>query len=154
MKTQKAENLFNSSDNEFSKLATKKWYIIGSETKGEYLNHDPIKFLTKSIESSLCDYSDAYILVTGNIVVTRTVVAAGDNPIQRNQPLAVTTQVAFKNYTSFKECKTEINGTFVYYADFINITIPMYHLVEYSDEYSDTSEISWGLWSLWSLGSF
>ena len=44
MKTQKAENLFNSSDNEFSKLATKKWYIIGSETKGEYLNHDPIKF--------------------------------------------------------------------------------------------------------------
>ena len=154
MKTQKAENLFNSSDNEFSKLATKKWYIIGSETKGEYLNHDPIKFLTKSIETSLCDYSDAYILVTGNIVVTRTIVAAGDNPIQRNQPLAVTTQVAFKNYASIKECKTEINGTFVDYADFINITISMYNLIEYSDEYSDTSESSWGVWSLWSLWSF
>ena len=55
--------------NEYSKFATKKWYIIDSETKGSYLHHDPIKFLTKSIESSLCDYSDAYILVTGNIAV-------------------------------------------------------------------------------------
>ena len=47
-------------------------------------NNDPIRFLTKSIESSLSDYSDAYILVTGNIAVTKTVAAAGDDPIQRN----------------------------------------------------------------------
>ena len=50
-------------------------------------NNDPIRFLIKSIESSLSDYSDAYILVTGNIAVTKTVAAAGDNPIERNQPL-------------------------------------------------------------------
>ena len=142
METQKIVNLLNGSDNDNSRVATKKWYIIDNES------------LTTSIESSLCDYSDAYILVTGNIVVTRTIVAAGDNPIQRNQPLAVTTQVAFKNYASIKECKTEINGTFVDYADFINITISMYNLIEYSDEYSDTSESSWGVWSLWSLWSF
>ena len=42
------------------------------------------KLLTKSIESSLSDYSDAYILVTGNIAVTKTVAAAGDDPVQRN----------------------------------------------------------------------
>ena len=48
-----------------------KWYIIDSETKGGYSHHDPIKFLTKSIKSSLCDYSDGYILVTGNIAVKR-----------------------------------------------------------------------------------
>ena len=154
METQKIINLLNGSDNENSKFATKKWYIIDSESKGNYSTDEEIKFLTRSIESSLCDYSDAYILVTGNIVVTRTIVAAGDNPIQRNQPLAVTTQVAFKNYASIKECKTEINGTFVDYADFINITISMYNLIEYSDEYSDTSESSWGVWSLWSLWSF
>ena len=47
-------------------------------------NNDPIRFLTKSIESSLSDYSDAYILVTGNIAVTKTVAAAGDDPVQRN----------------------------------------------------------------------
>ena len=47
-----------------------------SESKNGYSHEDPIKFLTKSIESSLCDYSEARILVTGNITVTRTI--AGD----------------------------------------------------------------------------
>ena len=55
METQKIVNLLNGSDNDHSKFATK---------------NDEIKFLTRSIESSLCDYSDAYILVTGNITVT------------------------------------------------------------------------------------
>ena len=50
-------------------------YIIDNESKGNYSHHNPIKFLTKSIESILCDYSDAYILVTGNIAVTRTIAA-------------------------------------------------------------------------------
>ena len=53
-------------------------------TVNRYLHNDPIRFLTKSIESSLSDYSDAFILVTGNIAVTKTVAAAGDDPIQRN----------------------------------------------------------------------
>ena len=44
-----------------------------------------IKFLTRSIESCLCDYSDAYILVTGNITVTKAIAAAGNNPVQRKQ---------------------------------------------------------------------
>ena len=70
METQKIINLLNASDNENSKFATKKWYIIDNESKGNYSHHNPIKFLTKSIESSLCDYSDAHILVTGNITAT------------------------------------------------------------------------------------
>ena len=65
METQKIVNLLNGSDNENSKFATKKWYIIDNESKGNYSHHNPIKFLTSSLESSLCDYSDAYILVTG-----------------------------------------------------------------------------------------
>ena len=65
------ETQLNNSDNENSKFATKKWYIIDNESKGNYSHHDPIKFLTKSIESSLCDYSDAYILVTGDIVLKK-----------------------------------------------------------------------------------
>ena len=71
------------------------------------------------------------------ITVTRTIAAAGDNPIQRNQPLAAATQ-AFKNCATFKYCRTEINDTFVDYADFINITMPMYYLIVYSDNYSNT----------------
>ena len=97
METQKIINLLNGSDNENSKFATKKWYIIDNESKGNYSHHNPIKFLTKSIESSLCDYSDAYILVTGNITVT------GGN---------ANTKVAFKNCAPFTEFKTEINETF------------------------------------------
>ena len=45
------------------------WYVIDSESKGVYSHENPIKFLTSSLESSLCDYSDTYVLVTGNISV-------------------------------------------------------------------------------------
>ena len=64
---QKLANSLNGFKNEFSKSATRKWYIIDSESKGNYSYENPIKSLTDSLESSLCDYSDAYILVTGKI---------------------------------------------------------------------------------------
>ena len=70
METQKIVNLLNGSDNDNSKFATKKWYIIDSGSKGNYSHERSIKFLTSSLESSLCDYSDAYILVSGNITAT------------------------------------------------------------------------------------
>ena len=127
METQKILNLLNDSGNTNSKLPTKKWCVIDSESKGNYSKDDPIKCLTKSIESSLCDYSDAYILVTGNITAT---------------PNAAT-QVVFKNCAPFEKCSTEIDGTLVDEANFINITMPMYNLIEYSDNYSDTSGSLW-----------
>ena len=94
-------------------------YIIDSESNGNYSQNDEIKFLTRSIESILCDYSDAYILVTGNITAT---------------PNNESTQAVFKNCAPFEKCRTEIN---------INITMPMYNLIEYSDNYSDTSGSLW-----------
>ena len=109
------------------KNCNKKWYIVESESKGAYSKGNPIK----SIESSLCDYSDAYVLVTANIAVTRTILIA-------------VAQVAFKNCVPFKDCKTEINDTFLDYADFINIEMPMYNLIDYSDNYSDSSRSLWG----------
>ena len=127
----------------FRKLATKKWYVIDSETKCNYSHGDPITFLTKSIESNLCDYSDPYLLVTGKIAVTRTIAAAGAQP-QRKQVLTEAIQVAFKNCAPLKDCRTEISDTFVDYADFINIAMHMYNLIEYSDNYSDTSGSLWG----------
>ena len=69
METEKIVNLLNSSENEYSKFTTKKWYVIDSESKGNCSHENPIKFLTSSLESSTCDYSDSYILVTGNINV-------------------------------------------------------------------------------------
>ena len=78
------------------------------------------------MESTLCDYSDAYILVTGNII-------SGVND----------TKAAFKNCAPFRNCRTEINETFVGEAEHINIAMPMYNLIEYSDNYSDTSGSLW-----------
>ena len=75
---------------------------------------------------------------------TEGIAAACVNSIQRNQPLAAATLVAFTNSAPFKDCRTEISDTFVDYADFINITMPMYNLIEYSDNYSDTSGRLWG----------
>ena len=63
-----------------------KLHVIISESKGNYSHNDPIKFLTKSIESNLCDYSDAYILVTGNITAARTIaVPAGSSAATQPQ---------------------------------------------------------------------
>ena len=94
METQKIVNLLNGSDNENSKFATKKWYVIDSESKGNYSHENPIKFLISSLESSLFDYSDAYVLVKGNITVV-----GGD----------ANTKVAFKNCAPFRKSITEIN---------------------------------------------
>ena len=46
MKTQKIINLLNSSENEYLKLATRKWYVIDSETTGGHSHHKPINFIT------------------------------------------------------------------------------------------------------------
>ena len=123
MKTQKIINLWKDSSNEDSKFATKKWYVIASQTtKGKYKQGDTIKFGTETVKSSLCDYSDAFILVTGNITVN----AAND------------IDVALKRSAPFSACKTVINDVFVDEANHIYIAMPMYNLIEYSDNYSDT----------------
>ena len=128
METQKIINLLNDSSNEESKFATKKWYVIDSQTtKGKYKQVDTIKFETETIKSSLYDYSDAFILVTGNITV------AANND----------TDVAFKNCAPFSTCTTKINDVFVDEANHIYIAMPMYNLIEYSDNYSDTSGSLW-----------
>ena len=81
-------------------------------------------FLTRSIEASFCDYSDAYILIRGNINITN-----GDN----------NTKVAFKNCSPFEKCRTEVNEIFTDKPEHVNFTMPMYNLIEYSDNYSDIS---------------
>ena len=120
--------MLNDSSNEESKFATKKWYVIDSQTtKGKYKQDDVIKFETETIKSSLCDCSDAFILVTGNITV------AADN----------NTDVAFKNYAPFSTCITKIDNDFLDKANHIYIAMPMYNLIEYSDNCLDKSGSLW-----------
>ena len=74
METQKIVNSLGDADNKYSKFATIKWYVINDQNNTDYgkRNEDSTtnKFETKVIKSSLCDYSNAYILVTGDITAT------------------------------------------------------------------------------------
>ena len=82
--------------------------------------------------SSFCDYNDACTLVKGTITAPNTA-AAGVAVTNTNK------KVVFKNCAPFTSCKTEINDTQVNYAEDIDIIMPMYNLIEYSNAYSKTS---------------
>ena len=88
------------------------------------------------LRSSLCDYSDAYILVKGNITVNNTA-AAGAAANNTNK------KVIFKNCAPFTNCISKINNTQIDNAEYIDIVMPMYNLIEYSDNYSRTSRRLW-----------
>ena len=126
METEKITNLLGNADNESSKFSTRKWYIINDQSNTDYGNGDEngttIKFETKVIKWNLCDYSDAYILVTGDITTT-----SGD----------ANTKVAFKTRAPFTKCVIHINDEHADNADNLHIVMPMYNLIEYSDNYSD-----------------
>ena len=88
------------------------------------------------LKSSLCDYSDAYILVKGTISVNNTAAAgaAANNDDQK---------VIFKNCAPFTNCISEINNTQIDNAKDIDIVMPMYNLIEYSDNYAKTTGSLW-----------
>ena len=88
------------------------------------------------LRSSLCDYSDAYILVKGNITVNNT---AADGAAANN----TNKKVIFKNCAPFTNCISKINNTQIVNAEYIDIVMPMYKLIEYSDNYSQTSGSLW-----------
>ena len=124
MVTQKIVNLLNDSDNESLKFATRKWYIVNGQYGRGNENDSTIKFDTKVIKLNLCDYSDAYILVTGDIKVA---------------DVAANTNVAFKNCAPFTRCVTHINDEHIETAENLDIIMPVYNLIEYSDNYEDSS---------------
>ena len=69
MEYQKISNLIDDASNQPSKFRTKNWVEINDESRGTYSVNSQIKFKTAMLKSSLCDYSDAYILVKGKIVL-------------------------------------------------------------------------------------
>ena len=72
MEYQKIANLLNDASNKPSKFRTRNWVEINDEARGTYSPNKQIKFKTSMLRSSLCDYSDTYILVKGNITVNNT----------------------------------------------------------------------------------
>ena len=136
MEYQKIINLLDNASNQPSKFRTKKWVEISDESRGTYNTNTRIKSKTTMLKSSLCNYSDAYILVKGKVTVNNTAAADADANNTNKK-------VIFKNCASFTECISRINNTQVDDAKCIDIIMSMYNLIEYSDNYSKTSGSLW-----------
>ena len=132
MENQKIINLLNKDDIDYKHFATKKCYIINDENNTNYgvnkdtgeNNPDIIKYDTRVLKPNLCDYAEAYILVDGTIRAANAVNA---------------TRLALKNCAPFTKCNLEINDEYVDTAENLDIVMPMYNLIEYSDNYQDSS---------------
>ena len=127
-----------SEDNEneaLSKFVTREYVRINS-LLNTYNKNKSIRFETPMLRSSLCDYSDAYILVKGTFTVTAPGANNGANNIRdkKNRPLIL------KNNAPFVSCITRINGELIEDADDLDIVMPMYNLLEYSKNYRKTIE--------------
>ena len=129
MEYQKLINLLDNKSNQPSKFKTKNWVKINDESRG---THEEVKFKTSVLWSSLCDYSNAYILVKGYI-----------NTVQDQPNKDFNKKVIFKSCAPVSKCIKRTNNTQVDDAPDIDVVMPIYNLIEYNDNYSKTSGILW-----------
>ena len=132
MENQKIINLLDKIDTDYKHFATKKWYVINDKNHTNYgVNKDTgtntpdtIKHNTRVLKPNLCHYAEAYILVDGTI---------------RAEAADANTRLALKNCAPFTKCNLEINDEHIDTAENLDIVMPMYNLIEYSDIYQDSS---------------
>ena len=137
MEYQKIANWLDGASNQPSKFRTRNWVEINDESRGTYTGSD-IKFKTTMLRSNLCDNADAYILVKEIITITR----AGNDDVakrldERNKG------VIFEKCAPFTKCISRIYNKDIDTNQDIDIVMSMYNLIEYSDNYSETSESPW-----------
>ena len=125
MKHQKILNLLNEAND--SKFVTRKWNIVNDNSKSNYDATNEITYNIEILKSNLCDYKHVYILVRDD-----------STPIA-----APVTQVSFRNCAPFAKCITKIDETTIDDAVNLDLFIPMYKLIEYSSNYSETTRSLW-----------
>ena len=128
--------MIDDASNQSSKFRTKNLVDINDESRGTYNINSQTKFKTTMLKSSLCDYSNPYILVKGTIVVNNTAAADADANNTNKK-------VILKICAPFTNSISEINNTQVDNAKDIDNVMVMYNLIEYSDNYSKTSGSLW-----------
>ena len=138
MEYQKLINLLDSTTNDPSKLRTKNGVAINDDSRGTYNTNNQIKFKTTNSKSSLCDYSDAYILASEVITVPgRGADQATKQEDERNKGLL------FKSCTLFTDCINKINNAQIDNPKDLDVDMSMCNLVEYSNNYSKTFGNFW-----------
>ena len=136
MEYQKISNLLNDESNKPSKFRTRNWVEINDEARGTYSPNKQTKFKTSTLTSSLNDDSEAYILVKGNITVNN---AAAEGAAATN----TNKKVIFKNCAEFTNFIRKTNNAQIDDAEYTDIVMPMYNVIEYGDNYSKTSGSLW-----------
>ena len=136
MEYQNIINLLNNTPNEPTKFRAKNRVEIYDDSRGTYNINSQIKFQTSMLGSSLCDYSDAYILAKGTIT-SAPVPQPPANPNNNGK------EVVFKNCALFTDCISEINNTQIDNAKYIDVVMPIYNLIEYGNNNSRTSGNLW-----------
>ena len=136
MEYQKIANLLNDESNKPSKFRTRNWVEINDDIRGAYSPNKQIRFKTAMLRSSLCDYSGVYIFAKGNITVNN-IADAGAAANNTNK------KVIFKSCAPFTNCISKANNTQIDNAQHIDIVMPTYNLIEYSDNYSKTTGSLW-----------
>ena len=134
MEYQKIINLLVNTPNQTYKFKAKNRVQINDESQGIYNEDNQIRFKTTILRWSLCDYSNAYVLVKRTVT--------GENKAARDQQNnAANKKVIFKNCAPFTNCINRINNIQVDDAHDIDVVMSMYNLIEYSDHHFKTSGI-------------
>ena len=129
MKCQKIIDWLDNTSNQQSKFKTKNWLEINDQSRGVCNTNSDIRFKTTMLKSSLCDYSDAYILMKRRRIITE----AGADAAARQVKLVIHLLIE----------KSEINNTEIDNATKdTDIVMPMYNLIEHSN-YSKAFESLW-----------
>ena len=137
MEYQKIANFLDNTSNQQSKFKTRNWVEVNDESRGTYTGNS-IKFETTMLRSNLCDQADAYILSNGTITIT----GSGYNDAAK-RAYERDKAVIFNNCASFTKFISRINNTEIDNAKEVDIVMPMYNLIEYSDNQSKTSGSLW-----------
>ena len=132
--------MLDNTPDQLSKFRTRNWIEINDQSRGTYNTNSNIRSKATILKSSLCYYSYSYILVNDYRRITIT--GAGDDAAA-GQVDGRNKSAVFKNCAPFKNCKGEINNAEINIAKDIDILMPLYNLIEYSDNYSKTSGSLW-----------
>ena len=131
MECQKITNLLGHTSDKVPRFITKKWIEAHDQSGKTYNTNKQIRFKTSMLRSDLCDYSDAYIVVKGKIIVIKP-----DND-------AYDKKLAFKNNAPITSCISKINNKFIDNAEDLDVVTPLYNLLECSKNYRKTTGSLW-----------
>ena len=132
MEFQKISNFLDTApdDKDLTRFVTKKLIEVYDQSKENYSVNKEIRIKTSMLRSDLCDFSDGYIVVEGNIT------PEGDNDVNKRN-------LAFKNNAPFINCISKINGVQIDNAEDLDIVMLMYNLLEQSKNYKKTTDSLW-----------